>query len=150
MLRLAPVAAVFLLAGAARGATSLTVEVRGGTTQIITSSCFLKLKQHVSGGGTLVYCLKTFHGRPGPNAVVRDSGVMTFTLPKGTIRANVNIVQRFSADGAHARQTLTGKVTGGRGRYANARGAVSGGGTDVEQPPGSVRSSNLRYVFVLR
>jgi hypothetical protein len=150
MLRLASAVAVLMVAGTARGATNLTVHVRGGTTQIITSSCFLKLKQRVTGGGTLVYCLKTFHGKPGPNAVVRDSGVTTFTLPKGTILADVSIVQRFAADGAHAKQTLTGKVAGGTGRYAHARGSVSGGGTDVEQPPGSVRSSNLRYAFVLR
>jgi hypothetical protein len=150
MLRLVTAVAVLMAAGTARGASYLTVHVRGGTTQIITSSCFLKLKQRVTGGGTLVYCLKTFHGKPGANAVVRDSGVMTFTLPKGTIRANVSMVQRFSADGAHARQTLTGTVAGGSGRYEGARGSVSGGGTDVEQPPGSVRSSNLRYAFVLR
>jgi hypothetical protein len=150
MLRLAPVTAVLLLAGTARGATYLTVQIRGVTTRIIRSSCFLKQKQRITGGGTLVYCLKPFKGKSDAGAVVRDSGVMTLTLPKGTIRANVNIVQRFSADGAHAKQTLMGKVAGGSGRYANAKGTVSGGGTDVEQPPGSVRSSNLRYVFVLR
>ncbi len=150
MLRLAPLVAVLVLAGTARGATHLTLRIHGGTTQIISSSCFLKLRQRITGGGTLVYCLKTFHGEPGANAVVRDSGQMTFTLPAGTIRANVSIVQRFSTDGAHATQTLTGKIVGGTRRYAGARGTISGGGTDVEQPAGSVRSSNLRYVLVLR
>ena len=151
MLRAACFAVLLVaLTGSAAASPHLTVHVHGGSTQIISSSCFLKLKQRIVGGGAVIYCLKTFNGEPGPNAVVRDSGQMTFTLFVGAIRTNVSIVQRFSSDGAHARQTLTGKITGGTKRYAGARGTVSGGGTDVEHPPGSIRSSNLRYVFVLR
>jgi len=119
----------------------IVVHVRGESTSLLSTSCFLRLRQHVVGGGTTTYCLKSFHGRPGPNATVRDSGVMTFALKRRTIRANVQIVERFAADGAHAKQTLTGKVIGG--------GRVKGGGPVVEKPPGHIASSNLRFVIVL-
>jgi hypothetical protein len=113
--------------------------VRGTSSSLLSTTCFIKIRQHVVGGGTTTYCLKTFHGRPGPNATVRDSGVMTFALKRQTIRANVQILERFAADGAHARQTLTGKVIGG--------GTVKGGGPVVEKPPGHIASSNLRFVI---
>lgn len=64
---------------------------------------------------------------------------MTFALKGRTIRADVQIVERFAADGAHARQSLTGKVIGG--------GRVKGGGSLVEKPPGHIASSNLRFVI---
>jgi len=119
----------------------IVVRVRGTSTSLLSTSCFIKIRQHVVGGGTATYCLKTFHGRPGPNATVRDSGVMTFALKRRTIRANVQIVERFGSDGAHAKQTLTGKVIGG--------GTVKGGGPVVEKPPGHIASSNLRFVITL-
>lgn len=117
----------------------IVVRVRGSSTSLLSTSCFIRIRQHVVGGGTTTYCLKTFHGRPGPNAIVRDSGLITFALKGRTIRANVQIVERFAADGAHARQTLAGKVIGG--------GTVKGGGTVVEKPPGHIASSNLRFVI---
>jgi hypothetical protein len=110
----------------------------------------LRLAARVSGGGSMVYCLKTFHGTPGPNATVRDAGVMTFSLNGGSIRANVRIIQRFAADGTHAHQSLTGDVVGGEGRYHNARGTIVGGGTDVEAAPGDVTRSDLQYRITLR
>jgi hypothetical protein len=121
--------------------THLVVEVTGTSTSLLSTTCFVKIRQRVVGGGTTTYCLKTFHGRPGPNATVRDSGVMTFALKGRLIRANVQIVEKFAADGAHARQTLTGKLVGG--------GTVKGGGPVVEKPPGHIASSNLRYVLTL-
>jgi hypothetical protein len=121
--------------------THLVVEVTGTSTSLLSTTCFIKIRQRVVGGGTTTYCLKTFHGRPGPNATVRDSGVMTFALKGRLIRANVQIVEKFAADGAHARQTLTGKLVGG--------GTVKGGGPVVEKPPGHIASSNLRYVLTL-
>jgi hypothetical protein len=141
------VAAVAGAAAAAAPKLHVVVLVRGGSTSPISTTCFLRLRQKIVGGGTVTYCLKVFHGEPGPNAVVRDSGTMTFAFRAGTIRASVHIVQRFAADGAHARQSLTGTVTGGSGRYARATGGVEGGGTDVERPPGHVSSSRLRYVI---
>jgi hypothetical protein len=59
-------------------------------------------------------------------------------------------VQRFERDGAHARQTLTGSLTGGTGSFRGARGTIAGGGADVERPPGHIGSSSLRYVLRLR
>jgi len=121
--------------------THLVVKVSGSSTSLLSTTCFIKIRQHVVGGGTTTYCLETFHGRPGPNATVRDSGVMTFALKGRTIRANVQIVEKFAADGAHARQTLSGELVGG--------GTVKGGGPVVEKPPGHIASSNLRFVITL-
>lgn len=120
----------------------IAVHVTGPATSKSTNACFLQLASHVVGGGTETYCLQTFHGRPGPNAVVRSRGVVTFRLPHRTLRARVLVVQRFAADGKHARQTLTGTIVGG--------GTVNGGGTDVESPPGHVRASDLRYRISVR
>lgn len=94
-------------------------------------------------------CLKRFGRGPGPNAVVHTSGTLPFRLRFGTVSARVRSIQRFAADGIHARQTLTGTVTGGTGRYRGARGTIAGGGTDVESPPGHIVRSNLRYVLSL-
>jgi hypothetical protein len=79
-----------------------------------------------------VTCLRDFHGSPGPNAVVRINATIAFHLPHRLLRYRVLIVDRFAADGKHARQTLSGK-------------GISGGGTFVESPPGHVSASNLSY-----
>jgi hypothetical protein len=76
---------------------------------------------------------------------VKDAGLFTFSLPRGRVVARVEIVQRYAADGKHARQTLTGTVVGGTRAYRTARGTVAGGGTDVEDGPGHITSSDLRY-----
>jgi hypothetical protein len=127
------------------GGNEIVLHVGGASSARSTDACFLLIHQ-----GLLTYCLKSFIGYPGPNTVVRDEGVMTFALPAGSVRAQVRVVQRFDADGAHARQMLTGRITGGTGRYAKARGTVSGGGTVVEKPPTHIASSSLRYVLALR
>jgi hypothetical protein len=146
--RIAAVAlAVAVLAVPAAASSRIVVAVRGSSTSLVSTSCFIRLSQRIVGGGTLTYCLKVFHGEPGPNATVRDSGAMTFALAHGTIRANVSIVQRFAADGVHATQSLAGKIAGGTGRYAHATGSVKGGGRVVEKPPGHIAWSNLRYVL---
>jgi hypothetical protein len=146
--RLAAVGLVGLvLAVPASASPRIVVTVRGSSTSLVSTTCFIRLRQKIAGGGMLTYCLKVFHGSPGSKATVRDSGVMTFALPGGTIRADVSVVQRFAADGAHATQTLTGKIAGGTGTYAHLTGSVKGGGTDVEKPPGHIASSNLRYVL---
>jgi hypothetical protein len=111
----------------------ITIHVTGPATGGETAACFLRLVSHVVGGGTATYCLTDFRGAPGPRAVVRVHGTITFTLPRrAPIRANVLIVDRFAADGKHAHQTVLGK-------------GISGGGTYVEDPPGHVRASDLRY-----
>ncbi len=120
----------------------IVVHVTGPAAGKSTNACFLQLTSHVAGGGSETYCLQTFHGAPGPNAVVRSRGIVTFRLPHRTLRARVLVVQRFAPDGRHARQTLTGSVVGG--------GTISGGGTDVESPPGHVTASDLRYRISVR
>ena len=127
----------------------LTVVVHGHAAVLVSTSCSLELRSEVVGGGTETYCLERFHGRPGPHAVVRDSGRMTFRLTGGSIMADVGIVERFAADGRHARQTLTGSIRGGSGRFRGVRGTIAGGGTLVEFPVATVTSSNLRYAFRL-
>jgi hypothetical protein len=72
---------------------------------------------------------------------------MTFYLRTGTIRTRVRVLQRFAADGRHARQSLTGRIVGGTGRFRGARGSIRGGGTDVEASPGEITASALRYVL---
>ena len=120
----------------------IAIHVTGAAVGKSTNACFLQLTSRVVGGGSETYCLQTFHGKPGPNAVVRSRGVVTFRLPHRTLRARVLVVQRFAADGKHARQTLSGTIVGG--------GTISGGGTDVESPPGHVTASNLRYRIDVR
>jgi hypothetical protein len=110
----------------------ILVHVTGPATGGETAACFLRLVSHVVGGGTATYCLTDFRGEPGPRALVRVRGTITFRLPHRTLRAKVLIVDRFAEDGKHARQTVTG--TG-----------ISGGGTYVEDPPGHVAASDLRY-----
>jgi hypothetical protein len=109
------------------------VHVIGPATGAETPSCFLQLVSQVAGGGTATYCLKDFRGSPGPQAVVRVRGSIVFRLPhRKPLHVNVLIVDRFAADGKHVLQQVTGA-------------GISGGGHYVEDPPGHVRSSDLRY-----
>lgn len=121
------------------------IHVTGAAETTPKEGCFLFLTAQVVGGGNMRYCLEEFTGEPGANAVVKDSGAMTFTLPDGTIRARVHIMQTFEPDGRHAEQKLTGTVSGGTGSFAGARGAISGGGSVDEHPPGQIADSDLRY-----
>jgi hypothetical protein len=124
--------------------------VTGSAQSLAAGSCFVRLRSRVVGGGTDTYCLERFSGAPGPRAVIRDGGTITFALPRGTLRTRVRIVQRFARDGIHATQSLTGAIVGGTRAYAHAAGTISGGGTDTEKPPGHIAASKLRYVVVLR
>ncbi len=96
------------------------------------------------------YCLEEFTGAPGRDALVKDSGVLSFALAEGTLRTRVHISEKFAADGRHARQTLTGTIIGGTGDYSGAHGTIEGGGTVDEHPPGRVADSDLRYTVVLK
>jgi hypothetical protein len=108
------------------------VHVEGPARTVPTPACFIELRARIVGGGTEVTCLRTFHGEPGPNAVVRLNATIAFHLPHRLLRYRVLIVDRFAADGKHARQTVTGK-------------GIRGGGTFTESPPGNVSASNLTY-----
>jgi hypothetical protein len=141
---------VSAMAGSGWGRSVLSIRVRGTSTSAPSSACFIRIRQRVVGGGTLTYCLKTFHGQPGPNATVRDSGEMTFALSGGTIQASVQIAQRFGRDGKDAVQSLKGTLTTGSGRFRRAEGTISGGGSDVENPPGHIAAAHIRYTIVLR
>ena len=70
---------------------------------------------------------------------------MTFNLPRGSLVTDVSIVQRFSKDGKHSRQTLLGRVVSGAGTDRDAVGTISGGGTDVEVRPRQIAASDLVY-----
>ena len=115
----------------------IAVHVAGPATGRETAACFLRLTSRVVGGGSATYCLTDFRGTPGANAVVRVRGEVVFRLAHRTITARVMIVDRFAADGKHARQSLAGTLAGG--------GTIAGGGTFVEDTPGHVRASDLRY-----
>jgi hypothetical protein len=110
----------------------MLIQVEGPARSTETPKCFLQLTAHVVGGGTAVTCLTRFRGQPGPYALVRLTGTITFHLPHRLLRYRVLIVDRFAADGKHATQHVTGK-------------GIDGGGTFLEDPPGNVRASDLIY-----
>ena len=110
----------------------MLIHVEGPARSSETAACFLRITAHIVGGGTAVTCITGFHGAPGPNAVVRVQGTIEFRLPHRLLHYRVLIVDHFAADGKHATQRLTGK-------------GISGGGTFVEDPPGHIRASDLRY-----
>jgi hypothetical protein len=142
-------ACVLAACGGGSRAKTIDVHVTGPSSGASSGDCFLTLRSQIEGGGTETYCLKRFNGEPGPNAVVRDSGRMTFALDGGDIAADVNVVMRFEGDGKHARQTLRGKIVGGSRDYDGARGTISGGGTATEDEPGHVAEQDLRYTLEL-
>jgi hypothetical protein len=121
----------------ATAVVSLLVHLVGPATTLNAHGCFLRLSTRIEPAGRAVYCIRDFRGAPGANAVVHDSGLLTLHLPARTVRAQVQVVERFAADGRHARQKLHGTVDGG--------GTIAGGGTLVESPPGHVSASSLRY-----
>jgi hypothetical protein len=114
----------------------MLIHVEGPARSAETPACFAQLTARIAGGGTAVTCLTGFRGQPGPNAVVRVQGTITFHLPHRLLRYRVFIVDRFAADGKHATQRLSGAGISGRGTY-------------VEDPPGEVTASDLRYTLTL-
>jgi hypothetical protein len=110
----------------------MLIHVEGPARTTETAACFVRLAARIVGGGTAVTCLRSFHGAPGPNAVVRLQATVEFRLPHRRLRYRVLIVDHFAADGKHATQRLTGP-------------GIRGGGTFLEDPPGHVRASDLRY-----
>lgn len=128
---------------------ALVVRVDAVPTRTSSASCGFVIKAPVRGGGRQTTCLTQVVGYPGPGAVVRSRGRMTFALPRGSITARVAIVQRFASDGIHARQTLRGTIVAGTRRYRGVRGTISGGGTVVDRRNrlGRVR---LAYRLLLR
>ncbi|HET7045030.1 MAG TPA: hypothetical protein VFI37_09295 [Gaiellaceae bacterium] len=132
----------------ASASPSLTVRVEGTAARRSTSACLFSIRANVAGGGRQTTCLTRVDGYPGPKASMHSRGRMTFALPHGTLRARVQIVQRFRADGAHAKQTVSGTITGGSGRYAGARGTIRGGGAVVDSRSG-LRGLDLVYRIAL-
>jgi hypothetical protein len=56
----------------------------------------------------------------------------TYALPDGTIVSEETQTIRFAADQRHTVATFRGRVLRGTGRYARARGTVSGGGRGLD------------------
>ena len=110
----------------------MLIHVEGPARTAEPAACFLQLTARIAGGGTAVTCLHDFRGTPGPNALVRINATIAFHLPDRLLRYRVLIVDRFAADGKHARQTVSGR-------------GISGGGTFTESPPGHVSASHLTY-----
>jgi hypothetical protein len=74
--------------------------------------------------------------------------VETDVLPSGGIRSRATYVFNFaSADGSLARVSMRGTVTGGTGRYADARGSISGTGWQKARDKGCQR---IRLTIRLR
>ena len=124
---------------------ALTLHVAGSPTRTATARCQLVVARVVEGGRQRV-CLTEIDGFPAPNVTTHSRGMMVFTLRTGTIRARVRITQRFRSDGRHARQTTTGTIVGGTGRYRRARGTLTGSGTVVDT---AARLTNVRLAYRL-
>jgi hypothetical protein len=125
---------------------ALTLHVAGSPSRTATARCRLVIVARVVEGGRQRVCLTEIDGFPAPNVTMRSRGTMTFTLRAGTIRARVRITQRFRPDGRHARQTTTGTIVGGTGRYGHARGTLTGSGTVVDT---ATRLTNVRLAYRL-
>ena len=125
---------------------ALTLHVAGSPTRTATARCQLVIVARVVEGGRQRVCLTEIDGFPAPNVTMHSRGTMTFTLRAGTIRARVRITQRFRSDGRHARQTTTGTIVGGTGRYRHARGTLTGSGTVVDT---ATRLTNARLAYRL-
>ena len=61
----------------------------------------------------------------------------------------MRITQRFRSDGRHARQTTTGTIVGGTGRYRHARGTLTGSGTVVDTAT-RLTDVHIAYRLVIR
>jgi hypothetical protein len=125
---------------------ALTLHVTGSPTRTATARCQLVIVARVVEGGRQRVCLTEIDGFPAPNVTMHSRGTMTFLLRSGTIRARVRITQRFRSDGRHARQTTTGTIVGGTGRYRHARGTLTGSGTVVDT---ATRLTNVRLAYRL-
>ena len=125
---------------------ALTLHVAGNPTRSATARCQLVIVARVVEGGRQRVCLTEIDGFPGPNVTMHSRGTMAFTLRNGTIRAQVRITQRFRSDGRHARQTTTGTIVGGTGRYRHARGTLTGSGTVVDT---ATRLTNVHLTYRL-
>ena len=125
---------------------ALTLHDAGSPTRTATARCQLVIVARVVEGGRQRVCLTEIDGFPAPNVTMHSRGTMAFTLRNGTIRARVRITQRFRSDGRHARQTTTGTIVGGTGRYRHARGTLTGSGTVVDT---ATRLTNVRLAYRL-
>jgi hypothetical protein len=128
---------------------ALTLHVAGTPTRTTTARCRLVIVARVVEGGRQRVCLTEIDGFPAPNVTMRSRGTMTFALRNGTIRARVRITQRFRSDGRHAAQTTTGTIVGGTGRYAHARGMLTGSGTVVDTAT-RLKDVRISYHLVVR
>ena len=128
---------------------ALTLHVAGTPTRRATAQCQLVIVARVVEGGRQRVCLTEIDGFPAPNVTMRSRGTMTFALRTGTIRMRVRITQRFRRDGRHARQTTTGTIVGGSGRYRHARGTITGSGTVVDTAA-RLTDVHLRYRLAIR
>lgn len=142
-------AAVALAAPIGANARVVVVRVRGVPVRTTSARCAFVIRARVVGGGSQTTCLETVAGFPGPGAVIRSRGVMTFALRGGAITARVRVTQRFRRDGVHALQALLGTVVGGTGAFAHAGGTITGGGPVVDRRSG-LGAVDLRYRIALR
>jgi hypothetical protein len=129
-------------------AATLLLRVDAVPSRRSTSACIFAIRAPLVGGGTQTTCLTSIDGVPAPSATMHSRGTMAFALRGGLLRAQVRITQRFAADGVHARQTVSGRVSGGSGRFAGTRGTISGGGSVVDRRGGLGRV-DLRYTIAL-
>jgi hypothetical protein len=96
----------------------------GRTSMSVRSSTGAKV-------GSVVECDLVVTKVDEPNWGVRRTHAeltATYTIPGGTIVTREQRTFLFARDQIHSTGRFTGRIIGGTGRYAHARGTVSGGG----------------------
>lgn len=136
------------LAVASTGSQTLVERVHGTPTRRGANGCAFLIGAALVGGGRQTTCITSLDGAPGPGVVMKSKGLMTFRLRKGSIKARVEITQRFGSDGVHARQTVRGSIVAGTRAYRGIRGSIAGSGTVTDRASG-LGPVNLRYTLHL-
>lgn len=148
-LLIAVVALAVAACGGSGGTETIDLHVAGTPSRRSGGQCVFVIQAPLVGGGRQHTCLTKIDGFPGPRARMRSKGRMSFVLPGGSIEARVDVTQRFAADGMHARQTLSGSVIRGTGRFRGRRGTIRGGGTVVDRRSALGRV-DLHYTLSLK
>jgi hypothetical protein len=84
--------------------------------------------------GSAVGCVLTIRKWDGARGVKQITQTVreTYRLSGGTLVTREAQTIRFDRDQRHTTAVFRGKIVGGSGRYARARGTVSGGGPGVD------------------
>jgi hypothetical protein len=120
--------------------TTLRLRLRGfGTplpTQIDQGPCPQgRTLIEIRPSGSVVGCVRTIRKLDASHYGVKritQTARETYHLSRGTIRTLETQTIHFARDQRHTTAVFRGRVVGGSGRYAHARGTVTGGGPGID------------------